>query len=347
MGESLLYVLLWTSIFLVPVLNSAMTSREDLYLYEIIEAWCKIFPYFFIFAVNNFVVIPRFLLRKRYDLYLFFDIIIIVAVFLFVDYAQNHLLTPLHDMAQMANSRSDGEVSFTDLNIFWNCLFALFMNAGNAGISLVYKSIREERKMEELTRQNMQVEMDYLKYQINPHFFMNTLNNIHALIDIDSESAKRTVIELSKMMRYVLYESGSESISLRRDLQFVGNYIELMRIRYDNDIDVRFNYSEGMPIDSSIPPLLLIVFVENAFKHGVVGGDEGSYIDINIDFSDGRLCCVVENSMPKDLEGKSTSGIGLFNVRRRLELLFGDDFRLDTEQRVDSYYVRLEIPVVS
>ena len=116
------------------------------------------------------------------------------------------------------------------------------MTGLNMGIKLLYRSLRDEQQMEELKRQNLQAEMDYLRYQINPHFFMNTLNNIHALIDIDTEYAKSAVIELSKMMRYVLYESGSETISLKKDIQFIENYIELMRIRYDSSIDICLDY---------------------------------------------------------------------------------------------------------
>ena len=111
----------------------------------------------------------------------------------------------------------------------------------------VQETLRDEQQMEELKRQNLQAEMDYLRYQINPHFFMNTLNNIHALIDIDTEYAKSAVIELSKMMRYVLYESGSETISLKKDIQFIENYIELMRIRYDSSIDICLDYPATIP----------------------------------------------------------------------------------------------------
>lgn len=136
------------------------------------------------------------------------------------------------------------------------------MTGANAGIKLMYQSIRDEQEMEALKRQNLQAEMDYLKYQINPHFFMNTLNNIHALIDIDAEYAKNAVIELSKMMRYVLYDSGRERIPLEKDIQFLENYIELMRIRYTGAIDIRVRYPEPLPGGVTIPPLLLIVFVE-------------------------------------------------------------------------------------
>ena len=122
---------------------------------------------------------------------------------------------------------------------------------------------------ERLKNENLTTRYNMLVGQINPHFFMNTLNNIHALIDIDTEYAKSAVIELSKMMRYVLYESGSETISLKKDIQFIENYIELMRIRYDSSIDICLDYPATIPNKVAIPPLLLIVFVENAFKHGV------------------------------------------------------------------------------
>ena len=148
--------------------------------------------------------------------------------------------------------------------MYWNVILGFFMSGANTGIKLMYQSIRDEQQMEELKQQNMQAEMDYLKYQINPHFFMNTLNNIHALIDIDTEYAKNAVIELSKMMRYVLYDSGREIISLNKDIQFIQNYIGLMRIRYTNDVDIRVEYPHDLPTQVSIPPLLLIVFVENA-----------------------------------------------------------------------------------
>ena len=117
--------------------------------------------------------------------------------------------------------------------------------------------------------QNIQAEMYYLKHQINPHFFMNTLNNIHALVDINTESAKQAIIELSAMMRYVVYETGGNVIALREDLRFIKNYIELMRIRYTDNVKVTYNYPQQLKGRVDVPPLIFIVFVENAFKHGV------------------------------------------------------------------------------
>ena len=237
------------------------------------------------------------------------------------------------------------KASFTDLAIYWNVLLGLFMTGVNTSIKLVYKSMRDEQEMEALKRQNLQAEMDYLKYQINPHFFMNTLNNIHALIDIDAEYAKQTVIELSKMMRYVLYDSGRESISLEKDIQFIRNYIELMRIRYTDAIDIRLDAPGSLPGRISIPPLLLIVFVENAFKHGV-SYNRHSFIHIQVGYADRRVSATIVNSRHPVSGDGSSAGIGLENVRKRLELIYGDDFSLRIDDSLPTVYsVKLEIPV--
>ena len=211
----------------------------------------------------------------------------------------------------------------------------------------MYQSIRDEQQMEELKQQNMQAEMDYLKYQINPHFFMNTLNNIHALIDIDTEYAKNAVIELSKMMRYVLYDSGREIISLNKDIQFIQNYIGLMRIRYTNDVDIRVEYPHDLPTQVSIPPLLLIVFVENAFKHGV-SYNNPSFIHMHVDYADGKVTGTISNSRHTQKGERHSAGIGLDNVRKRLELIYGPrNYALDIEENTTTYTVKLVIPTLN
>ena len=279
-GENLLYLMVWMVIILVPVLNSKMLEEVHVSLENILIAWLKIAPYLLIFIIHNSLIAPRLLLRKhRYVWYLVVNLLTITAVFSLVAIYEKY--APYDTEPYILN----GKASFTDLAIYWNILLGFFMTGLNMGIKLLYRSLRDEQQMEELKRQNLQAEMDYLRYQINPHFFMNTLNNIHALIDIDTEYAKSAVIELSKMMRYVLYESGSETISLKKDIQFIENYIELMRIRYDSSIDICLDYPATIPNKVAIPPLLLIVFVENAFKHGV-SYNHASFIHIRIGYRD-------------------------------------------------------------
>lgn len=339
-GENLLYLMVWMVIILVPVLNSKMLEEVHVSLENILIAWLKIAPYLLIFIIHNSLIAPRLLLRKhRYVWYLVVNLLTITAVFSLVAIYEKY--APYDTEPYILN----GKASFTDLAIYWNILLGFFMTGLNMGIKLLYRSLRDEQQMEELKRQNLQAEMDYLRYQINPHFFMNTLNNIHALIDIDTEYAKSAVIELSKMMRYVLYESGSETISLKKDIQFIENYIELMRIRYDSSIDICLDYPATIPNKVAIPPLLLIVFVENAFKHGV-SYNHASFIHIRIGYRDDAVTAVISNSR-HEKSGPGTTGIGLENVKKRLALIYQDNYTLSIDDSDPAVYtVKLIIPIM-
>lgn len=339
-GENLLYLLVWMVIILVPVLNSKMLEEVHVSLENILIAWLKIAPYLLIFIIHNSLIAPRLLLRKhRYVWYLVVNLLTITAVFSLVAIYEKY--APYDTEPYILN----GKASFTDLAIYWNILLGFFMTGLNMGIKLLYRSLRDEQQMEELKRQNLQAEMDYLRYQINPHFFMNTLNNIHALIDIDTEYAKSAVIELSKMMRYVLYESGSETISLKKDIQFIENYIELMRIRYDSSIDICLDYPATIPNKVAIPPLLLIVFVENAFKHGV-SYNHASFIHIRIGYRDDAVTAVISNSR-HEKSRPGTTGIGLENVKKRLALIYQDNYTLSIDDSDPAVYtVKLIIPIM-
>ena len=339
-GENLLYLMVWMVIILVPVLNSKMLEEVHVSLENNLIAWLKIAPYLLIFIIHNSLIAPRLLLRKhRYVWYLVVNLLTITAVFSLVAIYEKY--APYDTEPYILN----GKASFTDLAIYWNILLGFFMTGLNMGIKLLYRSLRDEQQMEELKRQNLQAEMDYLRYQINPHFFMNTLNNIHALIDIDTEYAKSAVIELSKMMRYVLYESGSETISLKKDIQFIENYIELMRIRYDSSIDICLDYPATIPNKVAIPPLLLIVFVENAFKHGV-SYNHASFIHIRIGYRDDAVTAVISNSR-HEKSRPGTTGIGLENVKKRLALIYQDNYTLSIDDSDPAVYtVKLIIPIM-
>ncbi len=212
----------------------------------------------------------------------------------------------------------------------------------NIGVKLLFKSLSDEERLKELEHEHLQSELEYLKYQINPHFFMNTLNNIHALVDIDTEKAQKTIVELSKMMRYVLYEASQRTISLQKEIQFLDNYVELMKLRYTEKVTIDVMLPAGVP-DVQIPPLLFISFVENAFKHGVSYQHE-SYVDIVMKVEEEKLLFRCTNSC----FGKSDDqhhGIGLENIRKRLRLLFGNEYTLSIDEDKDRFEVLLIIPL--
>lgn len=335
LGENLLYLLVWSAIILVPVLNSQMLSELHVNLDEAWIVWRQIIPYMVIFLIHNHLIAPRYLLKKRYALYLLSNVIFVTIVFVIIDFYQMNI----------------GHVSlygsFTNHEVYWNILFALFMNGTNGGIKLLYQSLLDEQQLLRLKEENLRAEMTSLKYQINPHFFMNTLNNIHALIDIDTEAAKSAVIDLSKMMRYVLYDSEREMISLSADLQFLRNYIELMRIRYTDHVQITIDAPQTLPEKVAIPPLLLIVFVENAFKHGV-SYNHPSYIHISLFYADEKMTAIISNSRnPQPTSPTRQGGIGLENVRKRLDLLYGPHgYSLDICQEEERYTVKLVIPTL-
>ena len=313
-GENLLYVMVWAAIILVPVLNSQMMSELHISFENVLIAWRQIAPYFIIFIIHNSVLAPRLMLRRKYKTYLLCDLALIIAVFWLVNIYEEHLTDRFLPHGDPEAFDAYRKASFSNLEMYWHVV--------------------------------LEAEMDYLKYQINPHFFMNTLNNIHALIDIDTEYAKSAVIELSKMMRYVLYESGHEIISLNRDIQFVQNYIGLMRIRYTDAVDIRVEYPHDLPPQISIPPLL-IVFVENAFKHGV-SYSKPSFIHLRIDYADGKVVSTIGNSLHSPQAEKHNAGIGLENVRKRLSLIYGPkNYSLDIEETKETYTVKLVIPTLN
>lgn len=343
-GENLLYVMVWTAIILVPVLNSQMMSELHVNFEKVLIAWRQIAPYFIIFALHNGYLAPRLMLRRKYGKYVSGVLLLVVGVFAGV-YGYEEAMPVEAVYGGLPDAAEPQRVSFTNLEIYWNVVLGIFMCGANTGIKLIYQSIRDEQTMTELKHQNLQAEMDYLKYQINPHFFMNTLNNIHALIDIDADSAKSAVIDLSKMMRYVLYDSGHASTTLERDLQFLRNYIELMRIRYTDDVEIRIDTPEGLPLQAAIPPLLLIVFVENAFKHGV-SSHRPSFIHISIGHAAGRVEATIANSRtPRTPANKP--GIGLENVRKRLTLIYGEgNYALTILPEEERFTVKLSIPTL-
>lgn len=340
-GENLLYSIVWIIIYLIPIMNSRLVSELHINIGNLFTAWLRITPFFLLFIIHNQLLSRLLIKKKRYLLYFFTCIALLGVTFALMEVYERTSIE-MDDGIEYIESR---HASLTDLEWYWNILLGLFIFGMNIGIKMMYKSMQDDEDMEILKRQTIQAEMYYLKYQINPHFFMNTLNNIHALIDINSESAKQCVLELSNMMRYVAYDSSGEEISMKKDMEFIENYIELMRIRYPEDIDIRFEYPRNLSNKVAVPPLIFIVFVENAFKHGI-SYKQPSYIHIAIKYSEGKVTAYFENSVHGEYPGK-TAGIGLDNVRKRLELIYGKRYELKIDDSDKSKYcVTLTIPTI-
>lgn len=220
----------------------------------------------------------------------------------------------------------------------------LFLLLGtNLGMKFYFKMNHEHEILDELKNKNMEQQLEYLKYQINPHFFMNTLNNIHAMVDIDTEKAKALILELSKLMRYLLYEGANSTVPLQHEVDFLNNYLTLMRIRYTEKVKIDVDIPASVP-DRNVPPLLFIPFVENAFKHGVSYQKE-SFIHIQLLIDDDTLSFVCRNSKI-DEKDEEHGGVGLANVKKRLQLIYGDNHSLDITDDNKVFDVHLSIPLL-
>ncbi len=236
----------------------------------------------------------------------------------------------------------------------------------NVGIKYFFKSLDDKKRIKELERENLNRQLEYLKYQINPHFFMNTLNNIHALVDIDPEQAKYTIEVLSKLMRYVLYEGNKTIAPLQKELDFIRHYVDLMKIRYTDKVRISVslptspsnpaspspgNKEEGTSsalnlMDIQVPSLLFTTFVENAFKHGV-SYQQDSFIEISVrvDEAAHEIYFLCNNSRKPEAEEKRKGGVGLENAKKRLALIYGDEYELKIDVNQEEYRLLLRLPI--
>ena len=222
-------------------------------------------------------------------------------------------------------------------------IILILMLGMNVGIKLYFRQREDQKKLGELEKENLEQQLEYLRYQINPHFFMNTLNNSHALVDIDPEKAKQTILELSKMMRFVLYEGNKKGVPLDREITFLQNYITLMKLRYTDKVRITVDVPASLP-NREVPPLMFITFVENAFKHGV-SYRQDSFISVELSVERGdKLAFTCRNSKIPNEEDKH-GGVGLKNVRQRLDLIYGSDYTLDIRDEDNTYTVNLTIPL--
>ena len=211
-------------------------------------------------------------------------------------------------------------------------------------MKLFFKSDEDQQKLRDLQEKNLEHQLAYLKYQINPHFFMNTLNNIHALVDIDPEKAKWAIIVMSKMMRYVLYEGNHTFIPLQKESDFIHSYISLMRMRYTEKVNINLDVPEHFSV-GEIPPLLLICFVGNAFKHGISYQHE-STIEISLAVDDDKIKFRCINSKLSESEAEK-GGMGLESVHQRLNLIYPNQHTLVVKDREDAFSVWLELPLTN
>ncbi len=302
----------------------------------------KLLPFLALFLVSNCVLIPRFLLRNRLPVY-FLAVSAALALMWVYQY---------FDFVQMAEKfprppHRHHTRPLIPMPMFLDFTYSLLVVGGNMAVALMFQRFDDTLERESLMKANAEARLEYLKAQINPHFYMNMLNNIHGMIDIDPERAQAMVIDMSRLMRYMLYDSSKPLISLADEVAFLQNYLRLMRIRFpENRVSITSDFPpESETLRIAVPPLLSLVFVENAFKHGV-SYRESSFVGISVELtaSSVRFTCVNSNHSRAASEHAAHEGIGLRNAEQRLSILYGDRASLEINPTETTYTVNLTIP---
>jgi len=349
--ETMVYVGLWilvVGLYLLDVMrNRARMSQQLLDSMVFVRMAATMLPFMFLFLVNNYVLIPRFLLKNK--LWSFFLMAAaVVAILSFYQY--------LRFMYEIANAPAGLHPGphplirpLIPLPVFLDCIIALLVVGCNIAIVLLFQRFDDKLEKESLMKANAETQLAYLKSQINPHFYMNMLNNIHGMIEIDPGRAQSMVIDMSGLMRYMLYDSSKPFISLADEVAFVENYLRLMRQRFpENRVAITSEFPQPGDMNGiMLPPLLFLVFIENAFKHGISYCDK-SYVavSVSVDETMVRFCCINSNHAGKEsFSGcDNGQGIGLRNVSRRLELIYGSRAVPEIDKTTEYYKVNLAIP---
>ena len=372
--ENMIYLAVWAVLFAAPLLSLYVRTVSDANVVfdwaEVFLVWRKFAVFLLLFLIHNFLLAPLLVRGHRHITYFSIVAVVLVAFTIYqcntrpdIKAPRGHRPPPHMEMTERHHPPAEGHhprefrhqapPPFVGEHDILSVVMLLLMFGANLGFKGYFRSREDRKRLSELEHQNLEQQLEYLRYQINPHFFMNTLNNIHALVDIDPQKAQETIVELSKMMRYVLYEGDKKGVPLTREMEFIRTYVNLMQLRYTDKVRISLDLPAEVP-DRTLPPLMLISFVENAFKHGISYQHE-SFIEIKTQVVNSRLLFSCRNSKAdKPHEEKlrigdgtinMKGGVGLANVRKRLNLLYDHDYTLRIVDAADVYTVELNIPL--
>lgn len=365
----LIYAGLWLPVLLPPVAYIVFACLiEGTFRMNSLWHFARfVIPFCLLFCIHHFLLVKRLFMQNRMNTY-----IIAVACLLGVFCIVNNLYFARDHHPRMADSvvsemrrpqmgperfrpapppdkqhNEDERHMKGPIPVALDFIIALLLIGANLSVALFLKYVDEKERYADMEKNHLQQELEYLKAQLNPHFFMNMLNNIHGMVEIDPPAAQEMIVELSRLMRYVLYEGAKEYIPLAVETDFISTYVTLMRKRYSNKkVSIAFRMpQQSQTMGIMIPPLLFIVLVENAFKHGISYLQHSAF-DIFMDVRDGQICFHCRNNRtarPKANTQKQ-GGIGLKNLRKRLDLLYGQNYSLVTDENDDTYAITLTIP---
>lgn len=352
----IIHILVWAVIIVLPIYSARRFQMGSIlltyYTFMVISA--------LIFYINYLFLVPKLFFKKQRYRYYITALALVFCFYFISDFANERVFSLSKDDNQQQNMAPGEEkrpqrpprraiirILIPHAQIIGYTSSSLFMIFLSLGLRVLERQSKIEKTQEEMERAKLNAELALLKNQISPHFFFNTLNNIYSLSKINPEDSQTAILKLSKMMRYLLYDSEDGDTKLSNELELMTNYIDLMKLRLDDNYDLRVTFP-GKYEDFRIPPLLFIPFIENAFKHGV-SFREDSFIHISLVASDNSIIFRSLNSLSRSAaeSGLESSGIGLNNVRKRLDLLFPGKHELQLNKTESTYEVLLKILVTS
>ncbi|MBD80980.1 MAG: hypothetical protein CL840_18830 [Crocinitomicaceae bacterium] len=345
----ILHLLPWTLYF---ALLAVTYSTHLTWFTSVVKAFETVLIHGFLFYFNDKLLIPKIALKKSYTLYIFTACISILLI-AFIQYLLEFEMNLSEGIARVNRARvienGTGILPRSHREIAWLKLATRYLSPITIIflISTLYSGFIRKKEQDEreqsLINERMQSELKMLKMQINPHFLFNSLNNIYALVLTNHEKAPDMLLKLADILRYVLYECNEKSNSLEKEIDYINDYIELHRLKGREKYNLMFNYNKANK-DLQIAPLLLISFIENSFKHSNIENNTESWIKINLYSKGSKIFFMVKNSISSDKKVKDgTHGIGLSNVKKRLELIYGNRFKLLVTQKAESYESELII----
>ena len=332
-----LHLAAWSVVFGLPLFVPG--GREPVMnMQEYVRFLVVPLSFMAVFYVNYLLLIDRYLFTRHVGRFLLANALLVAGVMLLVHLFFRFGIPPRPHHPPMERPWQDTMFFFLR-----NAMLYLLVVGVSVAIRMTGQWYRAENIRKDLERSRSEAELQNLKSQLNPHFLFNTLNNIYSLIQLDPDRAQQTVHDLSRLLRYVLYDSSQPMVPLEKELDFIRNYVELMRIRLPEHVKLTTDISTATP-ETLVAPLLFISLIENAFKHGV-SHNKPSFIDLKIHQEGTRIVCSIRNShFPKDNgQDKSGSGIGLQNLSRRLELLYPSHHIFTYGQKGDEYVCLLEL----
>lgn len=333
------HLLFWILIILIPSLN--WRAYNVTFFTEVVYNTLHLAPCLLIVYLNFYFLIPRYLQKGKFLKFgLLFLLSLVVGTFLVrivLFYAMPFLFPYTQNYPFATKPLTDYYYFFYSFaSVFSIVTFSVMIKLGKMWFN-------KERTAQMLEKEKLKVELQFLKNQINPHFFFNTLNNLYGLTLKKSDVAPEVVLGLSSLMDYFLHESNVPFISLEKEINILENYIALEKIRHEEGYNISFHVS-GNPSAFQVAPLIFLPFVENAFKHGDTEDWENSWVNVEMELQDKSLIFKVENSKPNGvISAIPKSGIGLQNVQKRLAIIYKNDYDLQFFDEEDTFLVVLKI----